>query len=68
MRYVPKLWAAALATGLLVACGGGPRVADEAPLRIDRAVGDARDPAERGGERSVPGSGELLDEMRLRSD
>ena len=65
-----ELGAAALAAALLAACGGGLRSGadDEAPLRIERSVGDARDPVERGGERSVPGSGQLLDEMRLRAE
>ena len=60
---------AALAAGMLAGCAIAPwRATDETPLRIDQAVSDARDPVERGGERSVPGSGQLLDVRRTESE
>ena len=65
------LAALALTTAWLAACGW-PATRETAvgdtPLRVDRAVSDARDPVERGGERSVPRSGQLLDERRIRSE
>lgn len=64
-----RLAAAAMTAGGLAACQIAPwSDTDDTPLRIDRAVSDARDPVERGGERSVPGSGQLLDERRARSE
>jgi hypothetical protein len=59
--------AAILAAG--AACAPGSRVADdEAAVRVERAVDDARDPVERGGERGVPRSGQALDEHRTRAE
>ena len=69
MRAMRLAAAAMAAGGLAAACQTAPwSDTADAPLRIDQAVSDARDPVERGGERSVPGSGQLLDERRTRSE
>lgn len=63
-----RLAATALIVTTLASCNIGPWIAaDDTSTRIDQSVRDARDPVERGGERSVPGSTQLLDERRTRS-
>ena len=59
-----------LAAALAAGCAREPRAASapETPERVQRALEDARDPVERGGERAMPNSGQLLDERRTRRE
>jgi hypothetical protein len=70
MGAKPGLAALAVTAAWLAACGWPATresAVGETPLRIEQAVSDASNPVERGGERSVPGSGQLLDQRRMGS-
>jgi len=57
-----RFTAAVLAAALLAGCMPAPRLDGAATRdRVDRAVDDASDPSERGGERGVPRSAPAYD-------
>lgn len=60
---------AAAALSVAAGCGLGEWfTGEETAVRVDRAVEEARDPVELGGERGVPGSAQLLDSLRARGE